>query len=140
MEQVLARLGIQDVNLGGFDGTWRGGGPAQQVVSPVDGQVLATVTNVDPAAFGQVLARCREAFAAWRLVPAPKRGEVVKALGDELRRNKEDLGLLVTLEMGKTLREGLGEVQEMIDICDFAVGLSRQLYGRTMPVSAAGTA
>ena len=83
--------------------------------------------------FERILDRCHRAFADWRLVPAPKRGEVVKELGDELRRNKEALAELVTLEMGKTLREGLGEVQEMIDICDFAVGLSRQLYGRTMP-------
>jgi aldehyde dehydrogenase (NAD+) len=131
--QVLDRLGISERNLGGFHGEWLGGGPEQRVLSPVDGQLLATVANVGPAGFEQVLARCRNAFEGWRLVPAPKRGEVVKELGDELRRNKEALAELVTLEMGKALREGLGEVQEMIDICDFAVGLSRQLYGRTMP-------
>ncbi len=133
MNPVLGKLGIQESNLGGFNGEWLGGGSPQRVVSPVDGEPLATVANVDPAGFEQVLAGCHRAFAAWRLVPAPKRGEVVKALGDELRRHKESLAELVTLEMGKTLREGLGEVQEMIDICDFAVGLSRQLYGRTMP-------
>ena len=133
MNPVLGKLGIQESNLGGFNGEWLGGGSPQRVVSPVDGEPLATVVNVDPAGFEQVLAGCHRAFAAWRLVPAPKRGEVVKALGDELRRHKESLAELVTLEMGKTLREGLGEVQEMIDICDFAVGLSRQLYGRTMP-------
>jgi aldehyde dehydrogenase (NAD+) len=99
----------------------------------VDGTLLATVTNISKEDFDTVLGRCREAFLSWRLVPAPKRGEVVKELGDELRRNKAALAELVTLEMGKTLREGLGEVQEMIDICDFAVGLSRQLYGLTMP-------
>ena len=133
MHAVLGKLGISETNLGGFNGEWLGGGSAQRVVSPVDGEVLATVVNVDRAGFEQVLAGCHRSFEAWRLVPAPKRGEVVKALGDELRRQKDALAELVTLEMGKTLREGLGEVQEMIDICDFAVGLSRQLYGRTMP-------
>ena len=131
--QVLDRLGISARNLGGFHGEWLGSGSEQRVLSPLDGQLLAAVANVGPAEFEQVLARCHGAFASWRLVPAPKRGEVVKELGDELRRNKAALAELVTLEMGKTLREGLGEVQEMIDICDFAVGLSRQLYGRTMP-------
>jgi aldehyde dehydrogenase (NAD+) len=130
---LLERLGISQRNPGGFHGEWLGSGSRQQVISPLDGEVLAAVTNVDRAEFEQVLARCHGAFASWKLVPAPKRGEVVKELGDELRRNKEALAELVTLEMGKTLREGLGEVQEMIDICDFAVGLSRQLYGRTMP-------
>jgi len=103
------------------------------VVSPINGETLATVTNVTPAEFDAILAKSHAAFASWKLVPAPKRGEVVKAIGDELRRQKAALAELVTLEMGKTLREGLGEVQEMIDICDFAVGLSRQLYGLTMP-------
>jgi len=131
--QVLGKLGIPAHNLGGFHGEWLGGGSGQQVISPLDGEPLASVANVTRDEFGQVLARCHGAFASWKLVPAPKRGEVVKELGDELRRNKEALAELVTLEMGKTLREGLGEVQEMIDICDFAVGLSRQLYGRTMP-------
>ena len=118
---------------GGFAGEWVGSGKAQHVVSPVDGAALGTVLNITPEEFETILARCHKAWLGWRLVPAPKRGEVVKALGDELRRNKEALARLVTLEMGKTLRESLGEVQEMIDICDFAVGLSRQLYGLTMP-------
>ncbi len=133
MQQILKALGISDTNPGGFAGDWRGGGKAQTVLSPINGELLATVTNVTPAEFDGILANCHQAFATWKLVPAPKRGEVVKALGDELRRNKAALAELVTLEMGKTLREGLGEVQEMIDICDFAVGLSRQLYGLTMP-------
>ena len=133
MQQVLKALGIADVNPGGFSGSWIGSGKAQAVVSPIHGEKLATVTNVTPAEFDTILGKCHQAFEAWKLVPAPKRGEVVRALGDELRRNKEPLGMLVSLEMGKTLREGLGEVQEMIDICDFAVGLSRQLYGLTMP-------
>lgn len=133
MEKVLAKLGIAEHNLGGFHGEWIGSGRNQDVVSPVDGATLATVANITKEEFDAVLARTHEAWKSWRLVPAPKRGEVVKELGDELRRNKEALAELVTLEMGKTLREGLGEVQEMIDICDLAVGLSRQLYGLTMP-------
>ncbi|BDU74073.1 L-piperidine-6-carboxylate dehydrogenase [Mesoterricola silvestris] len=133
MEKVLGKLGIAEHNPGGFNGEWLGSGRKQAVVSPVDGATLAEVTNITQAEFDAVLARTHEAWKSWRLVPAPKRGEVVKELGDELRRHKEDLAELVTLEMGKTLREGLGEVQEMIDICDLAVGLSRQLYGLTMP-------
>ncbi|HEX9009370.1 MAG TPA: aldehyde dehydrogenase family protein [Holophagaceae bacterium] len=133
MNEILKSLGMSDVNPGGFAGTWEGSGKAQAVVSPIHGEKLATVTNVTPAEFEAVVAKCHKAWESWKLVPAPKRGEVVRALGDELRRNKEALAMLVTLEMGKTLREGLGEVQEMIDICDFAVGLSRQLYGLTMP-------
>jgi aldehyde dehydrogenase (NAD+) len=133
MHDAMTQLGRSEQNLGGFNGEWLGSGPRQQVISPVDGACLATVGNVNPAEFEQVLARCHQAFASWRLVPAPQRGQVVRELGDELRRNKAALAELVTLEMGKTLREGLGEVQEMIDVCDLAVGLSRQLYGRTMP-------
>ena len=133
MGDTLERLGMQARNLGGFAGDWLGSGKEQEVVSPIDGRPVATVVNVNAAEFEAILYRCHGAFQAWRLVPAPKRGEVVKAPGEELRRNKEALADLVTLEMGKTRREALGEVQEMIDICDFAVGLSRQLYGLTMP-------
>jgi len=133
MQTILKSLGISEVNPGGFAGEWVASGKTQTVVSPINGETLATVANVTPAEFDAILAKSHAAFAAWKLVPAPKRGEVVKAIGDELRRNKAALAELVTLEMGKTLREGLGEVQEMIDICDFAVGLSRQLYGLTMP-------
>ncbi|MCE1204778.1 MAG: aldehyde dehydrogenase family protein [Holophagaceae bacterium] len=133
MQKILKSLGISDMNPGGFAGEWVGGGKTQTVVSPINGETLATVANVTPSEFDAILAKSHAAFQNWKLVPAPKRGEVVKAIGDELRRNKAALAELVTLEMGKTLREGLGEVQEMIDICDFAVGLSRQLYGLTMP-------
>jgi aldehyde dehydrogenase (NAD+) len=133
MGQVLGRLGIGERNPGGFAGDWTGSGPVLASICPVDGSVLATVDQIGKEELEGIVAKCRAAFESWRLVPAPKRGEVVKAIGDELRRNKEDLAELVTLEMGKTLREGLGEVQEMIDICDLAVGLSRQLYGLTMP-------
>ncbi|WLT32164.1 aldehyde dehydrogenase family protein [Geothrix sp. PMB-07] len=133
MQKILSALGLSEVNPGGFSGTWTGSGKAQRIISPIQGETLATVTNVTPQEFEAILAKTHAAFQTWRLVPAPKRGEVVKALGDELRKHKAALAELVTLEMGKTLREGLGEVQEMIDICDFAVGLSRQLYGLTMP-------
>ena len=131
--EILCALGIEEKNPGGFAGTWTGSGKAQAVVSPVDGSKLATVVNVTREEFDAILGRTHAAFPTWRAVPAPKRGEVVKAIGEELRAKKEPLARLVSLEMGKTLREGLGEVQEMIDICDFAVGLSRQLYGLTMP-------
>jgi aldehyde dehydrogenase (NAD+) len=102
------------------------------VHSPVDGAGIAHVPQTDPAEMGTVIARSQAAFRAWRQVPAPRRGELVRLLGEELRAAKDDLGALVTLEAGKILSEGLGEVQEMIDICDFAVGLSRQLYGLTI--------
>jgi aldehyde dehydrogenase (NAD+) len=131
--EILRALGIEEKNPGGFAGTWAGSGKVQAVVSPLDGATLATVVNVTKEEFDGVLGKAHAAFASWRTVPAPKRGEVVKAIGEELRAKKEPLARLVSLEMGKTLREALGEVQEMIDICDFAVGLSRQLYGLTMP-------
>jgi len=131
--EILRALGIEERNPGGFSGAWVGSGKVQQVVSPIDGSPLASVVNVTKDEFDAILAKSHAAFASWRTVPAPKRGEVVKAIGEELRAQKEPLARLVSLEMGKTLRESLGEVQEMIDICDFAVGLSRQLYGLTMP-------
>src|SRR5256714_1151043 len=108
-------------------------GHGEQVVrSPVDGAEIGRVAFDDAAAIERKIARSTEAFRAWREVPAPRRGELVRLLGEELRANKEQLGRLVSLEAGKILQEGLGEVQEMIDICDFAVGLSRQLYGLTI--------
>ena len=100
--------------------------------SPIDGAEIGRVTYDDAASIEKKIAASVEAFKQWRDVPAPKRGELVRLLGEELRANKEQLGRLVTLEAGKILQEGLGEVQEMIDICDFAVGLSRQLYGLTI--------
>ena len=102
------------------------------VTSPIDGSVMARVAEGDAAEATAAIGRAHAAFLAWRTVPAPRRGELVRLLGDELRANKEALGRLVTLEVGKVVSEGLGEVQEMIDICDFAVGLSRQLYGLTI--------
>lgn len=102
------------------------------VHSPIDGAEIARVPETDPGDMAAVIARSQAAFKAWRTVPAPRRGELVRLLGEELRAAKADLGALVTLEAGKIVSEGLGEVQEMIDICDFAVGLSRQLYGLTI--------
>src|SRR5579871_4997867 len=102
------------------------------VWSPIDGSEIGRVAFDDAASVGRKIAASVEAFHSWRDVPAPKRGELVRLFGEELRASKEMLGRLVTLEMGKILQEGLGEVQEMIDICDFAVGLSRQLYGLTI--------
>ena len=131
-QDVLAALGIEDVNPGGFAGEWTGSGPDLPVRSPVDGAVLATVRQATAAEYDQIAGRAHDAFLEWRRVPPPRRGEVVRRLGERLRANKQALGALVTLEMGKIRTEGEGEVQEMIDVCDFATGLSRQLYGLTM--------
>src|SRR6478735_884894 len=100
--------------------------------SPVDGKLIGTVTGADRKAYDNAITKAQEAFAEWRSWPAPKRGEIVRQVGMELRKFKEPLGKPVSYEMGKSLQEGMGEVQEMIDICDFAVGLSRQLTGHTM--------
>ncbi len=100
--------------------------------SPVDGKEIGSVVGADRFAYDTVVEKAQEAFAEWRLWPAPRRGEIVRQVGNELRKYKQELGTLVSYEMGKSLQEGLGEVQEMIDICDFAVGLSRQLHGLTM--------
>jgi aldehyde dehydrogenase (NAD+) len=102
------------------------------VHSPIDGAEVARVRETDPAAMAGIIAKSQDAFKAWRTVPAPRRGELVRLLGEELRAAKAELGAVVTLEAGKITSEGLGEVQEMIDICDFAVGLSRQIYGLTI--------
>jgi len=131
--EILGRLGIEASNPGGFCGEWLGGGEPLPVVSPIDGRELGAVRQVTPDEYDRIADRAHEAFLKWRSVPAPVRGETVRQLGNALREVKADLGALVTLEMGKIWAEGEGEVQEMIDICDFAVGLSRQLYGLTMP-------
>ena len=101
-------------------------------LSPITGELIAHVRIKSSEEVTTVIGRATQAFNAWRTVPAPRRGEFVRVLGEELRAARNDLGRLVTLETGKIVSEGLGEVQEMIDICDFAVGLSRQLYGRTI--------
>jgi len=129
---ILSALDIQDTNPGGFHGEWLASGPLLDIHSPIDGARLASVTQVTAEEYDAVVDRAHAAFLEWRKVPPPRRGEVVRALGERLREKKEALGALVTLEMGKIRAEGEGEVQEMIDICDFAVGLSRQLYGLTL--------
>jgi aldehyde dehydrogenase (NAD+) len=131
-DDFLKRLGIEDVNLGGFGGEWVGSGPDLEVITPIDGSRIATVKQVTEDEYDRIVARAHMAFLSWRRVPAPRRGEVIRQLGLKLREVKHELGQLVTLEMAKILPEGEGEVQEMIDICDFATGLSRQLYGLTM--------
>ena len=107
-------------------------GGTLSVHSPIDGAEVARIRETDAAQMPAVIAKAQDAFRAWRQVPAPRRGELVRLLGEELRAAKDELGALVTLEAGKITSEGLGEVQEMIDICDFAVGLSRQIYGLTI--------
>jgi len=129
---ILAALDLSDTNAGGFGGAWTGSGDEVDVHSPIDGGRLASVRMVTEAEYDEIVDRAHAAFLAWRRVPAPARGEIVRQLGNTLREKKEALGALVTLEMGKIRGEGEGEVQEMIDICDFATGLSRQLYGLTL--------
>jgi aldehyde dehydrogenase (NAD+) len=134
IKEILGQLGIQENNQGASTGAnWLTSTGAQIAsVSPVDAQVIARVNMATPDQYNQVIEKAQAAFVEWRKVPAPKRGEVVRQLAERIRFYKEPLGKLVSYEMGKSLQEGLGEVQEMIDICDFAVGLSRQLYGLTM--------
>ncbi len=126
---LLRRAGLGDEELDGG---------ALAVRSPIDGAEIARLPETAPSDMPAVIARARRAFMGWRDVPAPRRGELVRLLGDELRASKEALGAVVTLEAGKIVSEGLGEVQEMIDICDFAVGLSRQIYGLTIASERAG--
>ncbi len=130
---ILKELGLQEINKGGYAGDWVGSGPMLDVFTPVDGSLIGRVQQVNEDEYEAIVARAHAAHLAWRDVPAPKRGELVRQLAHKLREKKAALAGLVTLEMGKIIAEGEGEVQEMIDICDFAVGLSRQLYGLTMP-------
>jgi len=133
IQKMLESLGIQGNNAGASTGAWiETTGAELASVNPTTGEPIAGVRQATVDDYEKVVAASEEAFRSWRMVPAPQRGEVVRQLGDELRRVKDPLGRLVSLEMGKILSEGLGEVQEMIDVCDFAVGLSRQLYGLTM--------
>jgi aldehyde dehydrogenase (NAD+) len=133
-ESIFAPLGLsaKSVNAGAFWGEWGGGGATLEKRSPIDGSLLGRVKQASPADFERTIVAAQRAFLAWREVPAPKRGEVVRQLGQALRELKGELGQLVSLETGKILPEGGGEVQEMIDICDFATGLSRQLHGLTI--------
>lgn len=134
MQTILAELGIKNENKGAAAGLhwFATRGEKIDSFSPVDGSHIASVFSATEMEYEACILKALEAFEIWRKIPAPKRGEVVRQIGDALRNKKEALGKLVSYEMGKSLQEGLGEVQEMIDICDFAVGLSRQLYGLTM--------
>lgn len=133
IEQICKELNIQPENNGTAIGAdFFGSGQTISSHSPVDGNVIAEVTTTTEKDYARVMDAAATAFQQWRTTPAPARGEMVRKFGDRLRKHKHALGSLVSYEMGKSLQEGLGEVQEMIDICDFAVGLSRQLYGLTM--------
>ncbi|MFM2269674.1 MAG: hypothetical protein RL757_3115 [Bacteroidota bacterium] len=132
-KDFLRQLGIKSVNAGVSTGqhAWK----SRRFISsfsPVDGELIGKVSAANREDYDQVIEKATAAYQVWRNVPAPRRGEIVRQLGEEMRRQKDALGKLVSYEMGKSLQEGLGEVQEIIDICDFAVGLSRQLYGLTM--------
>jgi len=131
---IFPQLGLsqKSVNAGVFAGTWGGSGAVLEKYSPIDGSLLGKVRQATPEDYELAVTAAHKAFLAWRDVPAPKRGEVVRQLGNALRELKTELGQLVSLEAGKILPEGGGEVQEMIDICDFATGLSRQLHGLTI--------
>lgn len=129
----LKELGLQEVNAGTSTGLhWVAADNYIESYSPVDGKLIGKVGVTTEADYEAVIVKAQEAYKLWRNIPAPKRGEIVRQYGDTLRTHKDALGRLVSYEMGKSLQEGWGEVQEMIDICDFSVGLSRQLYGLTM--------
>ena len=134
IQEALDALGVKDINLGTSTGANSfANGPTIDSFSPVDGQKIGSVVCTSKEDYEAVMAAATTAFAEWRTMPAPQRGEIVRQFGNKLRDLKEPLGKLVSYEMGKSLQEGFGEVQEMIDICDFAVGLSRQLNGQTIP-------
>src|SRR5688572_25643822 len=134
IKEALDTLGIKKTNAGSSTGmNWfKPRTTAIDSYSPVDGKLIGSVYSTDENIFQKIVEQANKGFKEWRAWPAPKRGEVVRQIGEALRAHKEPLGKLVSYEMGKSYQEGLGEVQEMIDICDFAVGLSRQLHGLTM--------
>lgn len=134
IKEALSQLGLKDINQGTSTGSDNfGSGDLIASYSPTDGQLIGKVSTTTREDYDKVIAKASEAFLTFRAMPAPQRGEIVRQLGNKLRELKEPLGKLVSYEMGKSLQEGYGEVQEMIDICDFAVGLSRQLNGQTIP-------
>ncbi|HUH28552.1 aldehyde dehydrogenase family protein [Gelidibacter sp.] len=133
IEKALKELGVKDINEGSSTGSNNfSNGEVIESYSPVDGKLIGKVKTTTKEDYEKVMQTATSAFKTWRLMPAPQRGEIVRQFGEKLREKKEALGKLVSYEMGKSYQEGLGEVQEMIDICDFAVGLSRQLHGLTM--------
>lgn len=136
IQEILNKLQVDvtKTNPGVSTGSihWQGSANVLESYSPADGKLIAKIGSATKEDYEKVITKAVEAFGTWRMMPAPKRGEIVRQVGDELRKYKSELGALVSYEMGKSYQEGLGEVQEMIDICDFAVGLSRQLYGLTI--------
>src|SRR5438045_5577923 len=132
MQSALQKLGLADDTAGVFDGEWRGGGAKIDKISPINGQKVASVRTASADDYDKAISRAQEAFLKWRTTPGPVRGDTVRRLGNALREAKHELGQLVTLETGKIIAECEGEVQEMIEICDFAVGQSRMLYGLTI--------
>lgn len=135
IKDILEHLHINDINEAFSTGSHWGSSPGadvRDIISPTDGKKIASAKFATADEYNTVVETAQQAFKTWRTIPAPKRGEIVRQIGESLRENKMQLGTLVSYEMGKSLQEGYGEVQEMIDICDFAVGLSRQLYGLTM--------
>jgi len=132
MQSVFEKLALSEENSGVFNGEWSGGGAKIDKLSPIDGKKLASVRTASDDDYRKTISRAQEAFEKWRKTPGPVRGDTVRRLGNALRELKHELGQLVTLETGKIIAEGEGEVQEMIDICDFAVGQSRMLYGLTI--------
>lgn len=139
-DEVLSNLGLSDYNKGVFNGTWGGNGPDLVTYNPSNNEPIATVKTGTGADYESCIDAMTKVKKEWSLVPAPKRGEVVRVIGEKIRAKIDYLGALVTLENGKILPEGVGEVQEAVDICDFAVGLSRSLNGSVMPSERAGHA
>jgi L-aminoadipate-semialdehyde dehydrogenase len=132
MKKVFEELNLKKENPGGFCGEWIANGKAVEIISPIKGEIIAKVKQISGDDYQKISNAAYNAFLDWRELPAPKRGDIVRQVANELREKKKVLGELVTFEMGKSIQEGYGEVQEMIDICDFAVGMSRQLCGITM--------
>ena len=134
ISEMLKLLGLSEINNGASTGAdWiETSGELLLSYSPADGKLIGKVKQAGWDDYEKIMEKAQAAFKYWRMVPAPKRGEIVRQMGEELRKYKEPLGKVVSYEMGKVYQEGLGEVQEMIDIADFAVGQSRQLYGSTM--------
>lgn len=141
LEDILSPLGIAESNPGAYSGSWiQTTGPLLESRSPATGELIASVRMATAAEYEQVVESAQEAFKRWRAEPGPRRGEIVRRCGEAMREHKQALGRLISLEMGKIVQEGWGEVQECIDIADFAVGLSRQCYGLTMPSERPGHA
>lgn len=135
IQEILKQLNIQQENKSVSTGlNWIDGkGGELRSFTPINNELLAVTTHTTQEVYNDVITKAQQALINWRKIPAPKRGEIVRQIGEQIRKNKEPLGSLVSLEMGKSYQEGLGEVQEIIDVCDYAVGVSRQLYGLTMP-------